>query len=114
MRTYDGVGAAELLVKLTERILLVEKAASGHGYILRQHSERPCDAVVLKAGDEHAAPRLHDGAYRNIERVGSIHGEHHVLRVRDLEQPRRGLAALKHGLRRAHGRSVRSRRPKRS
>ena len=45
------------------------------------------DRVVLKAGDEHAAPRLHDGAYRNIERVGSIHGEHHVLRVRDLEQP---------------------------
>ena len=48
--------------------------------------ERPCDGVVLIAGDHHMAARLHQRVDGDIQAVGGIAGKDHIGLVCHAEQ----------------------------
>ena len=47
------------------------------------------DGIVLIAGDHHPAAGNHQRPDGDVQPVGSVHGEHHILRRRHAEQRRR-------------------------
>ena len=86
--------------------LPVKKGCLRHPHLRPQGAEGAGDGVVLIAGDHHRVPRLQQGADGDIQAVGGVEGKHHLLRVLQMEELRRGPAAGEGRLRRSHGGGV--------
>ena len=84
--------------------LPVKEGALGRfdGHV-RDGPERPGHRVVLIAGDEHGAPRLHQGFEGDVQAVGGVKGKDHPVRLGHVKEGGRLPAAGEGRLRRRHG-----------
>ena len=84
--------------------LPVKEGALGRfdGHV-RDGPEGPGHRVVLIAGDEHGAPRLHQGFDGDVQAVGGVEGKDHPVRLGHVKEGGRLPAAGEGRLRRRHG-----------
>lgn len=72
--------ALELAAEGLHQFPRLEQRAGRHAYVCSQCMQRPGDGIVLITGDKHGIARLDQGFDGNIEGVGRIEGEDHLLR----------------------------------
>ena len=95
--------ALELAAEGLHQFPRLEQRAGRHAYVCSQCMQRPGDGIVLITGDKHGIARLDQGFDGNIEGVGRIEGEDHLLRSLYLKKLRSGLPAGEGRVRRQHG-----------
>ena len=76
-----------------ERCGGIEKRRRGDVNVRAEQAQSARHGVMLPAGYDGAAARRHERGQRNVECVRGVHGKDHVLRLRNVEKPRRRLAA---------------------
>ena len=84
--------------KLLQGIVPVKQPPPRHLHLRPQGIQRAHHRIVFKPGHRHAASGLYQTANGNIQAMGAIGGEHHLLRAAVEKLPRR-LPAGKHHLR---------------
>ena len=67
---------------LVHHFLRLERRCVQHGqFYIGNGVKRPCNGIMLIAGDYHAASRLDQRIDGDIEAVGSVVGKDHILRL---------------------------------
>ena len=99
--------APQLLLKGGQHPRLVEYRSLGHpdGEV-PPGTQGAGDGVVLIAGDEHRGARTHQGMNGQIERMGGVVGEHHLLWIGYIEELGRRLPQSVEGVRCPHPRPM--------
>ncbi|CAN4043963.1 Enoyl-CoA hydratase/isomerase family protein, partial [Dysosmobacter welbionis] len=77
-----------------------------HGHLGSQGRQGPGDSVVLISGDHGFPAGRHQALDGNVQAVGGVHGEGHLLRVLQMVQLRQLCPAVEGSLRRTHGGGV--------
>ena len=95
------------LIKFLPRVLPVEQLPPRHLNLRAQGMKGPGHRVVFKAGYHHPAPRSDQRADGDVQAVGAVHGENHLLRPA-AKQFRRRFPAAVDLLGSGHGRAVAS------
>ncbi|MPN06103.1 hypothetical protein SDC9_153358 [bioreactor metagenome] len=91
------------LFKGLRRQVRPKQRGARHADVRRQRRQRPGDGVVLVPGDDDS-PAVGNKAFDgDIQSVGSVHGEHHLLRLRYMKEFCQLRAAGKQRLGRLHG-----------
>ena len=95
----DGLGVGrDGAVKVRKGIRRVKELPPGHGDAGTQGMERPHHGIVLKARDHHLVSRGNQGFDGDIQAMGCVKSEDHLLRRR-LKEASRRLPAGKGNLR---------------
>ena len=96
---------AEGPVKVRQGIFPAEQFPARHRHPGAQGVKRASDRIVLKAGNHHPVPRMNQGSNGHIQPMGTVHGEHHPLRLTVEHLPSQTPTA-EYRLCRLHGRRV--------
>ena len=106
MRADDGLRVRRhSFAEAFERILRVEQPRPCDGDLCADVMQRPRDRVVFKAGDHRTSAGLYKRFDRQIQRVGGVHGEYNLLRLRTKECADQAAAVIDR-VGRTHGRQM--------
>ena len=108
MVAYDcGDLRGQQPLELVQDGLRLKQGRGGHLHLdVWDCGQRPRDGVVLVAGNQHGVPRLDQGLNGDVEPMGGVEGQYHIVGLPHVKQLRRRLAAGEGGLRGQHGRLV--------
>ena len=81
-------------VKRGNRIRRVKQPPSGDDDLCAKMVQRPQDRVMLKTGNNRTSARLYERFDRQIQRMGRIHGEYDLLRLRVKQRPCQTAAVI--------------------
>ena len=88
-----------------QRILPVKELSSRHLHLRSPSIQRAHHRVVLKTGHHHPPPGANHAGDGDVQPMGAVHGQHHLLRAAVEQRPRR-LPAVVDPLRRLFRRPV--------
>ena len=81
-------------VERGNRIRRVKQPPSGDDDLCAKMVQRPQDRVMLKTGNNRTSARLYERFDRQIQRMGRIHGEYDLLRLRVKQRPCQTAAVI--------------------
>ena len=81
-------------VERRNRIRRVKQPPSGDDDLCAKMVQRPQDRVMLKTGNNRTSARLYERFDRQIQRMGRIHGEYDLLRLRVKQRPCQTAAVI--------------------